>query len=181
MPKEQDPIFCEPEEVLNLYVPEVRLMAAAVARDQLLLEKMMVHVRTLKGRMAWRCLWVIDHADEQSPGLLSGKVSELVTLLLTSQNSSINRHLTRILVRYTLDEDQCPPVIEKCLQLMYSSDPVAVRVNAMQLLYSMALRFPDFKQELIVSVETMMELKEGSAGLRNRASKLVKALRVNGP
>ena len=53
-----------------------------------------------------------------------------------------------------------------------STEPVAVRVHAMQILFNIAQKEPDFTGELINLIENEIEL-HGSAGIASRGRKLL--------
>ena len=66
-----------------------------------------------------------------------------------------------------------------CLEVFTNAaEPVAVRVHAMQILYNIAQKEPDFSGELIELIENEMEY-HGSAGLASRGKKLLKKLIKN--
>lgn len=127
-------------------------------------------------RLAWRCGWIIDHVSEISPHLLADKLPMLISLFLSSRNSSLLRHLSRILCQYRLPENSLGAIINRSYELIDSSEPVAVRVNAMQLLFNLTRLMPELKGELIAVIERLLE-EESSAGFRNRSIRLLRQLR----
>lgn len=56
-----------------------------------------------------------------------------------------------------------------------TSEPIAVRVFAMQVVANIAITEPDLKNEVIIAIEE--QLPYGSAGFRSRALKLLKELK----
>jgi hypothetical protein len=66
-------------------------------------------------------------------------------------------------------------VIDRCFELLVPSEPAAVRVNAMQLLFNLSQDLPDLKGELRSVLEGLID-EGGSAGFINRALKLAKQL-----
>jgi hypothetical protein len=59
-----------------------------------------------------------------------------------------------------------------------AAEPVAVRVHAMQILFNIAQKEPDFSGELIELIEHELEY-HGSAGLASRGKKILKKLVKN--
>lgn len=58
--------------------------------------------------------------------------------------------------------------------LLSSTEPPAVKVHAMEILYKAACREPDLRQELIDTIE--WRFSEESAGIRCRGEKILKRL-----
>jgi hypothetical protein len=67
-------------------------------------------------------------------------------------------------------------LLNYCLEVFTNAaEPVAIRVHAMQILFNIAQKEPDFSGELIELIENEIEL-HGSAGLASRGRKLLKKL-----
>ncbi|HEY3390714.1 MAG TPA: hypothetical protein VGK38_14145 [Prolixibacteraceae bacterium] len=126
--------------------------------------------------LAWRSCWIIDNASEESPDLLADKIPEIITALLSTNNTSLKRHFTRILCRYQIPSEYLSAVVDKSFELLSPSEPAAVRVFAMQLLFNITRELPDLKGELICVIESLMD-EGGSAGFINRSVKLLRKLR----
>jgi hypothetical protein len=127
-------------------------------------------------RLAWRCSWIIDHVSVNSPHLLADKLQLLIIPFLSSRNSSLLRHLSRILCQYTLPESYLGSIINRSYDLITSDEPVAVRVNTLQLLFNLTRNFPELKGELIAVLERLLE-EQSSGGLINRSNRLLSQLR----
>lgn len=127
-------------------------------------------------RLAWRCGWIVDHVAVRSPLMLSDKLPMLITPFLSSRNSSLLRHLSRILCQYTIPENYLGSIINRCFDLIASDGPVAVRVNTMQLLFNLTRHIPELKGELIAVLERLLE-EQSSEGLINRTNRLLRQLR----
>ena len=95
---------------------------------------------------------------------------------MSTKDGSLKRHFTRILSRYDIPEDYIVVLVNKCFELLLPSEPAAVRVFAMQVLFNIAIQLPDIKGELISVIENMRE-EGGSAGFINRSGKLLQKLR----
>jgi len=85
-----------------------------------------------------------------------------------------------MLSRHEIPEELLVQVVDRCFELLSPAEPIAVRVNAMQVLFNISQREPDFKQELTAVLEGLLE-EGGSAGFINRTEKLLRKLNsVNG-
>jgi hypothetical protein len=147
-----------------------------VIADGRLFEQLFEFVFSDDSRLAWYSCWIIDIASEQYPDLLNSKIEKIISGLISTNITSLKRHFTRILCRYQIPEDHLGALVNRCYELLVPSEPAAVRVFAMQLLFNMSLQQRDLKGELICVIETLIE-EGGSAGFANRAEKLLRQLR----
>lgn len=129
-------------------------------------------------KIAWRSAWIIDSATEDYPELLSPYISKIIAHFSHTTNSSLNRIFTRILSRYKLPDELLGLVFDRCFKLLSPLEPVAVRVNAMQVLFNISQQEPDLKPELAMVISGLIE-EGGTAALLNKAEKLLKKLYFN--
>jgi len=148
-----------------------------VIADRRLFEQIFQLIFSDDSRLAWHSCWIIDTASEEYPDLLISKIDEIISGLISTKNTSLKRHFTRILCRYQIPEEHLGSVVNRCYELLAPYEPAAVRVFAMQLLFNISLKHPDLKGELICVIETLME-EGGSAGFVNRAKKLLQQLQI---
>ena len=120
------------QKVLTFGKGELELWKRSVIHDSGLFNQLFQFIFSDDERLAWRSCWIIDSASEDFPGLLSNKLTEIINGLLVTNKGSLKRHFTRILCRYPIPEEYVVPVIDRNLELLSPSEPVAVRVNAMQ-------------------------------------------------
>lgn len=127
-------------------------------------------------KIAWRACWIVDNASEDSPELLSPHIPEIVSRLAIEKSGSMKRHFTRILCRYKIPEELLGRLVDISFNLLSLTEDVAVRANAMQLLFNISQREPDLKGELAMVLERLLE--EGSTpGIVSRTKKLLQQLR----
>ena len=127
-------------------------------------------------RLAWRSCWIIDTASEDQPELIADKLPIIIAGLSSTKNGSLKRHFTRILSRYEIPEEYLVNIVNRSFELLAPSEPIAVRVNAMQILYNITKQIPELKGELISVIESIIE--EGCpVGFVNRSSKLLRHLK----
>ncbi len=126
-------------------------------------------------KIAWRSCWIIDTTAEASPGRLIPYLPEIIDRLSTEKSGSIKRHFTRILSRYDIPEECLGQLVDTAFRLLSPSEAIAVRANAMQILYNIALREPDLKGELASVIESILD-EGGTPGLVSRARKLLREL-----
>ena len=161
--------------ILTFGAGELELLKRLVSTDKDIFDQLFQWVFSNDHRLAWRCCWVIDTSSERQPDLLKDKIPDIISGLSATNDSSLKRHFTRILCRYKISEMYQVVVINRCFELLAPSEPAAVRVNAMQLLFNLSELLPDLKGELRSVIEGLID-EGGSAGFINRAVKLCNQL-----
>jgi hypothetical protein len=164
------------QNILTAGIRELELWKRAIAADEKLFNQLYEFIFSDEQKLAWRSCWILDTASEASPNLFADKLPELIDGLSATKNSSLKRHFTRILSRYQIPEEYLGKVVNLSFDLLKPSEPPAVRVNALQILYNIALQLPDLKGELIAVVDQLIA-EGGSAGFMNRSARILKILR----
>lgn len=124
----------------------------------------------------WRAMWMVEKIYDQHPELVRPYLPVLTTFLFTTQNAGKKRHLLKLISLNALPEEKLAFLLNYCIDLFTNAaEPVAVRVHAMQILFNIAQKEPDFTGELIGLIEHEIEY-HGSAGIISRGSKLLKKL-----
>lgn len=164
------------DKIVHLGGGEIDVWSKSLPKDKLLFEQIYLLIFSDDPRLAWHACWIVDKASEQCPNLLNDKITQLIKTLLFTQDRSIKRHLTRILCRSQIPDVLLGDLVSRSFDLLQPAEAVAVRVNAMQLLFNITQYQPDLKGELASVLEMLLE-EGGSAGFVNRSSKLLKQLR----
>ena len=157
--------------ILSFGAGELELLKKLVCTDINLFDQLFQWIFSDNHRLAWRCCWIIDTTSEKKSDLLIDRLPDIISGLSATTDSSLKRHFTRILCRYQIPESHQAAVINRCFELLIPSEPAAVRVNAMQLLFNLSQQLPDLKGELRSVIEGLID-EGGSAGFINRAVKL---------
>lgn len=128
----------------------------------------------------WRAAWMIDKINEKNPAVVLPYLPAMTDFLLTTKNNSKRRHLLKLISLHDIPKKRMGILLNYCLDVFTDAAiPVAVRVHAMQILYNIAQKEPDFASELIDLIEHEIEY-HGSAGIKSRGQKLLKKLRRMG-
>jgi len=123
-----------------------------------------------------RAMWVIDVASEKNPAILKPYLNDLIIHLSMYNHDGLKRHTLRMLSRYDIRFDDFLHILDLCFEFIKSAkESVAVRYQAMNLLYVMSNKEPDLKYELATTIE--MQMHEGSIGLKNHSRKLFSKLK----
>lgn len=124
----------------------------------------------------WRAAWMVDKIQERHPELVFPYLQTMTDFVLTTQNTGKKRHLLKLVSLYEIKDENMAVLLNFCIEVFTNAaEPVAVRVHAMQILFNIAQKEPDFSGELIELIEHELEY-HGSAGLASRGKKLLKKL-----
>jgi len=124
----------------------------------------------------WRAAWMVDKINEKHPELVTPYLTAMTDFVLITKNASKKRHLLKLISLHSIPEDKMAILLNYCIDVFTSaSEPVAVRVHAMQILFNIAIKEPDFAGELTDLIEHEIEF-HGSAGITSRGRRLLKRL-----
>jgi len=125
----------------------------------------------------WRAMYLFELIHYQHPELVIPYLPAMTDFLLTTKNSSKKRHLLKLISLHEIPEENVALLLNFCIQeFTNAAEPIAVRVHAMQILFNIAQKEPDFAGELIDLIENEIEY-HGSAGISSRGLKLLKKLK----
>jgi len=123
---------------------------------------------------------MVDKIHEKHPELVVAYLPEMTAFLLKTQNSSKKRHLLKLISLHDIPEEKMALMLNYCIDAFTNAaEPIAVRVHAMQILFNIAQKEPDFAGELIELIEHEIEY-HFSAGLESRGWKLLVKLHQMG-
>lgn len=155
---------------------EIYLWREIVLRNDSLFARVYNLISSPNPKVAWHAAWVIDHASEADPSRLEPFINELIERLPNLTSSALKRHFTRMLIRHNIPEEKLGQMVDVLFDLLKPSEAIAVKANAIQLLYQIALKEPDLKGELISVLQTMLE-EEQSPGIMSKVKKTLALLR----
>lgn len=127
---------------------------------------------------SWRAAWVADKINDIQPRLIEPYIPDIINRLSAETSSSKKRHFLKLISLHRVPHEQCSFLLEYCLQCFTSSsEPIAVRVFAMQVLYNISETEPGLKPELLTTIQHEIEL-HASAGIKARGRKLAQQLHL---
>ncbi len=119
--------------------------------------------------------WVVGHCGEMHPNLLKKWMKPMLENLSNEVHDAVKRNTVRVLQDYKIPEELCGLAYDQCFILLQSTtEPIAVKVFAMQVLYNIVKDIPELKPELADAIS--IQMPDGSAGLKNRGAKILKKL-----
>ena len=165
------------EEKVNNFrsIRTIDELVSEVYQNPTLIESIIVHIENPNRTVAWRTAWIIDKLSTKKPSLIEPYHKTLVEMLKKTGSNSIRRHLTKILGANPTKECEDGELIDKCLNwVIHPKIPIAVKANAMQLLFELCKIYPELIPEFRIVVEE--GLPTGSAGYKSRARMILKAI-----
>ena len=122
-----------------------------------------------------RASWVVSHCIDQHPALIAPHLKKMVNNLYNNPIDAVKRNTVRALQFVGIPKSLWGKTIEICFQFLQSStEPIAIKVFSMSVLYKLSQSVPEIKEELKVIIED--QLPYSSAGFRSRGSKVLKKL-----
>lgn len=119
-----------------------------------------------------RAIWALDHCIEKDPKLMLPKIQALIEAFPNFKHDGLKRHSLRILRNYEIPLEKFIVMVDLCFGLLRShKESIAVKVHAMDILYSLSEKEPGLKPELAAAIE--YQLHEASSGLKNHSEKLL--------
>ncbi len=123
-----------------------------------------------------RAAWPISFIAQEHPQLLNKYYNLLIELLnQPNKHDSINRNILRAFQFVKIPEKHEGGVLDVCFRLLNSStEPIAVKVFSMTVIFNLSKKYPDIIPELKASIESLMPNAGG--GIKSRGHKILKAI-----
>jgi hypothetical protein len=130
-------------------------------------------------RITQRAAWPIRVAASREPALVKPHLSHLIKFLQKAgTHPAARRNILGILAEVDIPGKYGSRLIEFCFStLTNAKEPIAIRAFSMTVLSRITHPYPEIQRELIIVLEDLIPY--GSAGLRSRAVKTIKALNVS--
>ncbi len=129
---------------------------------------------------SWRAAYIMDKIYDESPELIHPFIDAFITNLPSLKNLSKKRHFLKLISQNQIPEEHMGFLLDFCINTLSSTEPPAVRVHAMQILYNISEILPDFKVELYSVIEHEIEY-HNTPGISSRGKKLLLKLKKQIP
>jgi hypothetical protein len=157
----------------------VPLIARYILEHPELMQTLMTILLKDGENTSWRAAWITDKIHEAMPKIVIPYLPVLTKFVLITKDTGKKRHILKLISLHPIPDENMAELLDFCLNLFTNSEePVAVRVHAMQVLFRIAEKEPEFSGELIDLIEHEIEF-HGSAGISSRGKKLLKKLHKN--
>jgi hypothetical protein len=119
--------------------------------------------------------WVLDGLTENHPERLTPYLPRLLELLPGFNHDGLKRHAVHMISRIRIPAEGRETLLNICFDWLVSrTEAVAVKVHCMEILYQICLDEPVLKNELIDSIEFILE--EGTPGIKSHGRKILQKL-----
>jgi len=126
---------------------------------------------------SWRASWLMDKVYDEAPELVRPYIPLMIDSIPELECQSKQRQFLKLISAEPLPKTISGHFINRCFDLLISkATPVAVRVYAMQILFTFSQQEPDIKNELALIIEEHMN--DGTAGFRCRGKQILKKLQA---
>lgn len=169
-------------ELLNKHPSKahMKMICGLLMKNDQLFPLVFEIIRQGNGQSAMRAAWLLSNVYDLEAEALLPYQQQMIQAVLKTESESVRRSLLRVIESGNLsdqdDDEQLGRLFDACLRWMVSeSHAIAVRCNAMQVLYRICLIEPELAPEVILNIETL--IAHGSAGFRSRGKKIIAALK----
>ncbi len=123
-----------------------------------------------------RAFWVLDHCSDKHPELMKPHLLALYEALPAFETDAMKRHSLRIIHRYPIEEAYMVDLMDRCFRfLMSTTEPIAVKLFSIHILYAISQKEPGIKNELAACLE--FQIEEGSPGVKNIGNRILRKIR----
>lgn len=169
-------------ELLNKHPSKahMKMICGLLMKNDQLFPLVFEIIRQGDAQSAMRAAWLLSNLYDLEAEALLPYQQQMIQAVLATESDSVRRSLLRVIESGNLsdqdDDEQLGRLFDACLRWMVSeSHAIAVRCNAMQVLYRICLIEPELAPEVILNIETL--IAHGSAGFRSRGKKIIAALK----
>lgn len=164
------------KQLENLFDDDSRdFLVHYLSRNPEELENIIRVIEEDEEKPAWRAAWVIDHLNQKNPRVVAPHLDSLSRILKQTKYNGARRSLLKILVINPTSVNHDGELVGLCFNWICSpAIPIAVRAYAMQFIHDMLPVYPELKNELKTSLETVIH--DSSKGVRGKAKKILARL-----
>jgi hypothetical protein len=147
-----------------------------VGEDKARMKELMQLFMSNEDKVTQRAAWAMSYIGIEYPALIKPYHKHLLRQMNIEQvHDAIKRNVLRIWQEVMPPETIWGEVYDTCFKLLRSmEEPVAIKAFAMQVMYNIALKYPELKEELSLTIQDMIPY--GSPAIINRGKKIVKLL-----
>ena len=157
---------------------EADWVAISALENPALFSKLLEYSYSENTKLAFRASWTLSKVCDKHPEIIIPHLPEIVETLPGIDNESVARSFLKIL---TISNLQNIPdrhhglLAEYCFESLNSGESaIAIKAYSMEILYKLAIIYPELANELAASIRVLME--EGSAGIVARGNMILKKI-----
>lgn len=168
------------EEMLNkiMSISEVDWVAMSAAENPEILRQLFYYSDGKDYRLAFRASWILSKLCDRKPEVLLPWLPVIIKRVRHTTNESVERSFLRILSLQDLsrlNQHDQGLIADHCFRALNSGfSAIAVKAYSMEIIYKLAVIYPDLANELSACVNMLHG--EGSAGIKARGRIILKKL-----
>ena len=152
--------------------PHILYIADYIGNSQKRFDVLIEIIMKEESPLPQRAAWVLRYAAEPHPHLLLPHISAFIDILQQPVHDSLKRSITIVLQLIEIPEEYLGKLVDVSFQLLDNpKEAIAIRANAIDLLYKICKKEPALMQELRLVVEAHLE--HASAGFKAKARKVL--------
>lgn len=145
--------------VKGLGKKEVVELAERAASDAVFFDALIDHIKSGKKTPAMKASWVLQNASEINRDFATDRASLFLSLLKDERVGGVQRELLKILGHIKWSDELEGAYIDMCFQFLNSpTADLGAKYHCIANIKSVLKKYPELKQELIVSIEPQLEL-----------------------
>jgi len=173
----------ELQKMINgmMSMQEAEWVAASAGENPVLFRKLLDYSFNPEKKLAFRASWTLSKVIDKFPELINPYLPRLMENLNGLDNESTHRSFLRIISMSDLNQvsQQHQGILaDHCFKALNSGfSAIAIKAYSMEILYRLALIYPELAHELAASINMLQG--EGSAGVIARGRIVLKKLSEN--
>jgi len=157
---------------------EADWLASSALENPALFSKLLEYSYSDDKKLAFRASWTISKVCDKFPSVILPHLVEIVESLPWFDNESVIRSFLRIVSLNDpgkLSSEHQGLLADYCFSRLTSAESaIAIKAYSMEILYKLALIYPELGNELATSIRLIME--DGSAGIVARGNIILKKI-----
>jgi 8-oxo-dGTP diphosphatase len=157
---------------------EAEWIATSAIENPAIFRKLFEYSKSSDKKLAFRSSWTLTKVCDKFPELIFPYLSQIVDILSSIDNESALRSFLRILSLSDpekIDKHRQGILADFCFNMLNSGfSAIAIKAYSMEILYRLALIYPELGNELSASIKLLQG--EGSAGIIARGHMILKKL-----
>ena len=164
------------DEILRKYSTDnVNKISKYIGSDQEKFDELVGFFLSGPYRLTQRAAWVLSKCCDKHPELLQPHLEKVIMNMRNPVHDAVKRNVLRVLQHHEIPDHLVGEIVDICFDFLTSnSEPIAIKVFSMTVLYNVCKTEPDLLKELKIVIEDQMPY--GSAGFKSRGKKILKAL-----
>ncbi len=156
------------------------LIAKAIGNDPIELKKIIDIIYNENAPLPQRASWILSAVNEKHPKLLEPYIPLFIGRIQKIKIDGIKRNMIGVLATHDIPKKLRGKLVDICFEFILSStETVAVKVHAMQVIANLCKQHPELISELKAAIED--QLPKTTAAFHARAKMIFKELDFKNP